>query len=410
MNYNTLLQKVEDHVNLFFAEHPDARLLYHNISHTRAVADVAKKIAAYYQLDERSRFIVCTAAWFHNTGYLVKTGETPELKSTELAETFLKSMAVNGLDITDIKKCIVATEMPQQPVSLPEKIICDASLFYYGTPGFKEKTKLLKKEKELLNNIKISAAEWRVENIKTLEAHAYHTDYCRLLLDETKAENLEQIKNKLQQKLYGPTIDAGLENNVVNMQYDGGYNPETIKMTSVKKKRPEKGVETMFRVAATNNVRVSAMADNKAHIMITVNAIIISVLLGLTFKNLNENTVFLIPTIILLTVSVLTVIYAVLATRPKISDGVFTREQVDKKSVNLLYFGSYYKMNFNEYKAGVKAMMKDSEFLYSALTKDIFWQGKVLGRKYKLLRTSYSIFMYGLILSVVAFTAALFLH
>ena len=184
MNYNTLLQKVEDHVNLFFAEHPDARLLYHNISHTRAVADVAKKIAAYYQLDERSRFIVCTAAWFHNTGYLVKTGETPELKSTELAETFLKSMAVNGLDITDIKKCIVATEMPQQPVSLPEKIICDASLFYYGTPGFKEKTKLLKKEKELLNNIKISAAEWRVENIKTLEAHAYHTDYCRLLLDE----------------------------------------------------------------------------------------------------------------------------------------------------------------------------------------------------------------------------------
>ena len=118
---------------------------------------------------------------------------------------------------------------------------------------------------------------------------------------------------------------------------------------------------------------------------------------------MEENPHLLVPTIILLAVNVTTIIYAVLATRPHIGNGEFTQEQVQKKSVNLLYFGSFYKMNFKEYNEGIKAMMSDSEFLYGSLTKDIFWQGKVLGRKYRLLRTSYTIFMYGLIVAVLAY-------
>jgi len=236
-----------------------------------------------------------------------------------------------------------------------------------------------------------------------LEAHTYHTDYCRLLLDKTKAENLEQLKNKQQQKLSAATAGAGFENNAV-------YTHQNIKIPGTRKRRPDKGIETMFRIASTNNVRVSAMADNKANIVITVNAIIISVVLGLMVKNIQEDRTFLIPTVLLINVSMLTIVYAVLATRPKISDGIFTEEQVEKKSVNLLYFGSYYKMNFNEYNEGVKTMMEDSEFLYGSLTKNIFWQGKVLGRKYRLLHTSYSIFMYGIIGSVLAFAIAMFFN
>jgi len=75
--------------------------------------------------------------------------------------------------------------------------------------------------------------------------------------------------------------------------------------------------------------------------------------------------------------------------------------------VNLLYFGSFYNMNFKEYHEGLKAMMADAEFLYSTLTKDTFWQGKVLGRKYRLLRTSYTIFLYGIIAVVAAFAISI---
>ncbi|CAN5412670.1 hypothetical protein BH10BAC2_BH10BAC2_42250 [soil metagenome] len=410
MNYHSLLQKVEDHVTLFFTEHADGRLLYHNLTHTKDVAGATKKMAVHYELDEPSWFIVCAAAWFHDTGYPLVNKESHELKSAELAEIFLKSTGAAEAAITEIKKCILATKMPQHPVTLFEKILCDADLFYFGTDAFSEKSKLLRKETEALKNIKIDAGEWRADNIKILEAHTFHTDYCRSMLDKGKAELIEQLKNKQQQKLSANT-GVKSEKDTTTTQHDTDTLIEHKKTSKLKKKkRPEKGIESMFRISATNNVRVSAMADNKAHIMITVNAIIISVILSSMVRNMNENQYLILPTVILLLVSVFTIIYAVLATRPKIPNGTFTQEQVEKKSVNLLYFGSYYNMNFKEYSAGIKAMMEDSDFLYGSLTKDIFWQGKVLGRKYRLLRISYSIFLYGIIASVTAFAIAVSLN
>ncbi|MEP7318081.1 MAG: Pycsar system effector family protein [Panacibacter sp.] len=396
MNYNAQLAKVEEYVKIFLKEHADAKFFYHNQSHTNDVVSAAKKIAVHYQLDDRSWFVVCTAAWFHDTGYLVTNPETHELKSTELAQLFLQSINVNEEEIAAIKKCIMATRMPQMPESLLEQIICDADLFYLGTDEFNERRKRLKKENEAVKNIKIDGNEWRAANIKMLETYQYHTDYCRSLLEKNKIGQLEKMKSKQQEKLSEAIVASG-ENKSTE-------NKDIIK--SKKKKRPEKGIETMFRISTSNNVRVSAMADNKAHIMITVNSIIISVIAGLILRNIDENRMLLVPSLILLAVSLFTIIYSILATRPKISNGVFTKEQVEKKSVNLLYFGSFYKMDFTEYNSAMKKMMDDSEFLYGSLTKDIFWQGKVLGRKYRLLRISYTIFLYGIVVSVIAFAVA----
>ncbi|SUJ16349.1 Uncharacterised protein [Sphingobacterium spiritivorum] len=60
-------------------------------------------------------------------------------------------------------------------------------------------------------------------------------------------------------------------------------------------------------------------------------------------------------------------------------------------------------MKLEEYKEGMNRVMDDSEFLYGMLTKDVYAQGVVLGRKYKLLRIAYAIFMLGLILSSISF-------
>jgi hypothetical protein len=63
-------------------------------------------------------------------------------------------------------------------------------------------------------------------------------------------------------------------------------------------------------------------------------------------------------------------------------------------------------MEYNDYYEGMKKVMADREFLYGSLIRDIYSQGTVLGRKYKLLRISYTIFMYTLILSIIAFAIA----
>jgi len=64
-------------------------------------------------------------------------------------------------------------------------------------------------------------------------------------------------------------------------------------------------------------------------------------------------------------------------------------------------------MDFEHYYEGMREVMKDGEFLYASLIRDIHSQGIVLGHKYKLLRISYTIFMFTLIISVLAFGIAI---
>ena len=51
-------------------------------------------------------------------------------------------------------------------------------------------------------------------------------------------------------------------------------------------------------------------------------------------------------------------------------------------------------------------MMKDADYLYGSLTKDIYFLGKVLGKKYRYLRIAYSIFMYGFVVAILSFFVA----
>jgi hypothetical protein len=148
------------------------------------------------------------------------------------------------------------------------------------------------------------------------------------------------------------------------------------------------------------------MADSKAHIMISVNSIIISVLLSVLLKNLEQFPQYTIPAMCLLTVSLVTIVFAILSTRPKIPAGTFTETDISEKKVNLLFFGNFFKMSMDDYTSGMLKMMDDRDFLYRSLIKDVYSQGVVLGSKYQRLRISYNVFMYGLIVSVIAFAIA----
>jgi pycsar effector protein len=64
-------------------------------------------------------------------------------------------------------------------------------------------------------------------------------------------------------------------------------------------------------------------------------------------------------------------------------------------------------MSLPDYDWAMKEMLNDKEYLYSSMIKDIYFLGVVLAKKYQYLRISYSIFMYGLIIAVLAFALAL---
>ncbi len=393
MNYKILLESVSQFVLSYFNQHTDARLTYHNKEHTQFVVYAVTQIANHYQLNDNEFFIIVTAAWFHDLGYFTNQ-DNHEAESVQIAKKYLEGNAVDSADISKITDCILATKMPQKPGNRLEEIICDADLFQLGLDIFNKKSKLLRKELNALGTVETSKADWRQKNISFLAQHRYFTDYCRLLLDDGKNKNLQELKSKSQEE------ELQAEKTEIVTAEKEAAPPKKKKDTL------EKGVETMFKITSNNSQRLSNLADNKAHILITVNSIILSALISLVLRKLEENQFLIIPTFILLTVSLFSMIFSILATRPALPAGTFTEKDISDQTVNLLFFGNFYKMNLEEYSGGMLMAMKDKEYLYGMLIKDVYSQGVVLGRKYHLLRIAYNVFMFGLIVAVAAFIFA----
>ncbi|MGE5108519.1 MAG: Pycsar system effector family protein [Sphingobacteriales bacterium] len=393
-----IVTEVKAHVSSLFWQYSNMQLPYHNLLHTERVVKAAEKISAHYDLPAEDKLIITTAAWFHDVGYLLGIPEEHEIRGTETAAIFLRSKNMDEPTIEKVKGCILATKMPQNPQNLLEEIVCDADVFDLGTDQFKVNDNNMHKEKELISGKYITKQEWRQQTIKFLEAHHYFTSYANEKAGTIKAENLEKLKTKFLEK-GGAYIPVTTE-----------PTPEEIKAARKKEKEntPERGIETMFRITSANHLKLSDMADSKANIMISVNSIIVSVLLSVLFRRLEEFPNLKIPTIIFLAVCVLTIVFAVLATRPKISTGKFTKEDIDQKKTNLLFFGNFHKMTLEEYEWGMMEMMKNKDYLYGSLIKDIYFLGVVLGRKYRLLRIAYSIFMFGFVIAVLSFAVAIF--
>lgn len=418
MNYVQLLNDVRREVVRFYQSHEADDLAYHNLYHTETVVANAGRIARHYELNDRDFFVVVTAAWFHDAGYYICGMEGHEDSGADMAVSFLRSKGVEEAVAGDVHRCILATRMPQAPKDLLEQIVCDADLYHLGTPAFADQNKKMRKEMEMRSGKKISKQDWRQSTIALLEAHRFQTDYAQKLLNEGKESNLEKLKqrffekeeeNKAEQQdiaLPGaaPAIAASLAE--VKTEAEKGDKTQEKDKKKLKADRPNRGIETMFRISSNNHQRLSDMADNKAHIMITTTSIILSVLLSVLLRKLEDNPHLVFPTILLLTICVVTMVCCILATRPALPNGTFTTADIDEKKVNLLFFGNFYKMNYEDYASGMQRMMGDREFLYGSLTRDVYSQGIVLGRKYKLLRTGYNVFMFGIIASVLSFLLA----
>jgi len=397
MQYRELLDLLRAHVASLFQSHEDERFIYHNLHHTEQVVENVVRIANHYQLADQDFFIVVAASWFHDMGYLFDCSQH-EIKGTSLANDFLSDKGVTPEVIEQINGCIMATKMPQSPIGLLQEIVCDADLFHLGSDSFKERNRLMRKEAEAFIKHKIDKADWRTKTIALFKAHHYHTEFCQQLLNSKKAQNLAELETKLitEQKVDTTGISK------IDLSKKNG--PKESKKN--KGDKPSRGIETMFRITSTNHQRLSDMADNKAHIMISTNSIILSVILSVLLRKLEDNPHLIIPTLLLLIICVVTMVFSILATRPSIPTGVFTPDDIKEKRVNLLFFGNFYRMSLPDYESGMIKMMDDRDFLYGSLIKDVYAQGVVLGRKYRLLRIAYSVFMFGIIAAVLAFIIA----
>lgn len=381
---STIYKKTETYITDLFQKMNSAGLAFHNLHHTQMVVQRVKEIAAHHELSEREMMILFISAWFHDIGYLFTGATGHEEKSCELLRNFMMVNLNDNEMTSEIEACIMATRYPRNPKNLLEEIICDADTYHFGTKEFKETNKQVFKELQDKQG-DINKIEWTEKALEFLEAHRYYTAYCRHLLDGKKKENIKGLREKV----------------------DKMYRSGNLKINE-NKDLPTKGIQTMLRLTSGNHLKLSEMADHKANILISVNSIIISVILGVLFRKLQDEPYLVIPSSIFLLVSVITIVVSILATRPKLGGGTFTNEDVINRKTNLLFFGNFHKAPFEQYSEAMRKMMRDPSYLYGSLVNDIYQLAVVLGRKYRLIRLAYNIFMFGIVISVIAFAIAIF--
>lgn len=390
-----LVQVTDDFILKLLANELPSTFIYHNYTHSKRVYKSINEIIEHSQIGVKDATILRLAALLHDTGYTVSV-QNHEEEGAKIARNFLESKAVEEDIILGVEKCILATKFKDTiPTTDLEKIIRDADSSHLGKEYFSEASELLRQEFLLQNRHKFTPQEWLEENIRMLvENHRYYTEYALKNWQPIKEDNLSKLL--LKQKKDKEKHNREKQKAQLKAKY--------------KNDSPERGIQTFYRTALRNHIKLSDIADTKANIMLSVNAIIISLVLSNLISKLDNNNYLIVPTAIFILFSAITMILAVIATRPNITRGEFTKEDVENKKVNLTFFGNFHKMELEQFEWAVEELLKDRNYVYKSLTKDLYFLGQVLNRKYRILRITYTIFVAGTIISLLSFAIFFYLE
>jgi len=386
------IERATEFVGIHLQQNSPAWAVFHTLEHTMETVEAAREIAEGSKLNKSETEIVLLAACLHGSGYAGQP-EGPESRSAEIARTYLSSQGYPPEKVDAVVRCILATRVPRHPVDILEQVVCDAVQRYLGRKKFFKKNRLLRTEIESRLQTSMTESEWLKWSMELFSSGRFYTDYARAEFGPRFRKNAIRLHEELRR------VSIAAEQELE----EKGQRQDKMKLKLEKATRPERGIETMFRVVPKNHLDLTGMADSKAHMMISTNSIIVSLVVALLLRHLASNPHLLFPIIVIFIVSMTAIIFAILATRPKITKGKFTRDDIESKRANLLFFGNYHDMSLEDFEWGMNKMMGDRDYLYSSMIRDLHSLGQVLATKYRYLRISFDVFMYGFIVAVIIF-------
>ena len=380
-----LIETATAFVEKHFLENIPPSYLYHNFNHVQDVLSAAKRIVSVECPSDEEQEALLLSALFHDTGFSGGAKDHEE-RSVQIFRQF----AANSTGITDqaiekVVRLILSTKSSHQPTDWLEGAMIDADFGHLGNENYWDRSNRLRQEWLLTENQFQPEIQFVQAELNFMVAHKYNTPSARILFDEGKEKNIKFLLK------YKNTISPSEEGK--------------DKKKNNKSREPEvsRGVETMFRATYRTHINLSAIADNKANIMLSISAIIISIVVSNLLPQLKMNPRLAFPTFLLLAVCLLSLVFAILSTRPKVTSGTVTDEDIKDRKANLLFFGNFYNMEMEKFQEGMMEMIQDNDFLYNSMTRDLYFLGKVLAVKYKYLRICYAVFMYGIIIALSAF-------
>lgn len=379
-----LITEATAFVEKYFRENISTNYLYHNFNHVLDVFSAVKRIISVEAPSIEDQEALLLAALFHDTGFSEGAIHHEE-KSVHIFRQFsLNFPEISEELIEKVCRLIMATRPSYIPVDWIEGAICDADFGHLGNENYWDRSSRLRQEWLLTENQFQDELQFVQAELNFMLAHTFNTPSARILFNDGKEKN---IKFLLKLK---STISPSEEIKEKKKNIKG-------------KDEISRGVETMFRANYRTHISLSAIADNKANIMLSISAIIISIIVSTLIPQLVSNPKLAFPTFFLLTVCMVSLVFAILSTRPKVTSGMVTDDDIKNKKANLLFFGNFFNMELEKFQEGMMEMIQDNDFLYSSMTRDLYFLGQVLAVKYRYLRICYAVFMYGTILSLIAF-------
>ena len=403
---STILNKVEIFATDFITNKNPESVIYHNISFTHRLVSAVREISKRESISEKETELLLVAAWLFGIGYFdadifnnkkIYSGcMTCTLRESK---PFLESTNYPKDDIETVFKILENTKHPANPQNKLEFIFVDALYMDFAREKGKKYIKKMYQELLIFNALSVGKKKWNNELVKLLENHTYFTDYGKSILEPKKHQLINSLKK-----------DVKALENIQNIALKKELDISDKELKDLKNrigkssKVDVRAIQTLFRNTSKNHYTLNAMVDRKANIMISINAIINSLIIGgLLGSATKMPDPKLIPVFILMVASLLSIFYAIMAIRPDKIHGEFTEEEIRNKQGNLLYFGNFYNMSFRDYEWAMLEMITDNDYLYSSLIRDIYYLGEKLHNKHTHIRKSLTIFLIGTGLSGIAF-------
>jgi hypothetical protein len=326
--------------------------------------------------------IASLAAWFVGIGYALDY-QHPLEQSMDLAEQFMESQKMNSNIILQVLRTLQTSFVPERIENIEHQLLSDA------------------KNAVLIANYHISILNYQLElnqlnNQQSTTNHQltttrFFTSYGKTHYEPLVSQCLIAIETQ---------ENKAAKKNIKN-QAATNTSPSKEKSTT-------RAAQTFFRTGYANHIHLSSIADNKAHLMISVNSILISILLsGLTYRNLAQTTpAVMVPAAIFLFCGLVSLTFAILSVRPKVTSVILKLPEQDRKKA-LSFFGNFTALSFDAYETMLSEVLKDPNLIEANLTRDLYNLGKVLEKKYKLLNYSYDIFIVGFAVTVLTFLMAM---
>ncbi len=394
MKQADILRNAAEFILNSFNKHQDTRLVFHNYAYTQSLVRCVKELgnetpAATEEEIEAAQL----AAWFLYSGYLFDYQNYTKY-SLDQVQRFLILQAYPESSQTKVLRCLQTVAEKRDCHALSEKILADAVIINF-IDNFEEKSPLLRLEHEFILHRAFSKQEWAQQQLQTLLGLNLQTLYAKSKYEPQLAQAIRI------QKLI---LEKAARNAEPTPKPAGGGLYQNLDES------PIRAVQTFFRANYRNHINLSAIADNKANIMISVNSILISVLISvLSYRNMAEtHPDIVLPVVIFLVSGLASLIFAVLSARPKVT--ALNNEKMPQEQIrrNIVFFGNFVSLQLEEYEEAMDAMFRDSELMYGNMTRDLYYLGKVLEKKYRYLTVSYNIFMVGFIATVSMFLFTFF--